>query len=310
MRAMILAAGLGTRLRPLSGLCAKPAMPVRGIPVIAYLLTLLRSHGVEEVMVNLHHQPDSIRDAIERFAPPGLDVRYSEEEAPLGTGGGIRRAAAFLRESDPCIVLAGDMLLDLDLGALLERHRTRRDAATLLLRHDARADEFGTLGIDEDKRIRRIGLTHDFGGERASGVFVGVRVLAARCFDFMPELERFEDLRDWLAPALEAGAQDIRGELVAERDCLWEPVGTPAEYLRVNLEPQPLSYMDAEALARAHGTRFEEDRALVLGRGAQIAPGAELHRAVVWEEERVPADCRGSDGVFAGDEFHSCVTDE
>jgi NDP-sugar pyrophosphorylase family protein len=126
---MILAAGLGTRLRPLSHLCAKPAMPVRGIPVIAYLLSLLRAHGVEEVIVNLHHRPDSIRDAVERFGPAGLEVHYSVEEAPLGTGGGIRRAAEFLRESDPSIVLAGDMLLDVDLGHLIELHRARGDAA-------------------------------------------------------------------------------------------------------------------------------------------------------------------------------------
>ncbi|MBW2273362.1 MAG: NDP-sugar synthase [Deltaproteobacteria bacterium] len=307
MRAMILAAGLGTRLRPLSQLCAKPAMPVRGIPVIAYLLALLRAHGVDEVMVNLHHRPDTIRNAVERFGPSGITVRYSAEEAPLGTGGGIRRAAAFLRESDPCIVLAGDMLLDADLGALVERHRSRGDAATLLLREDSRSEAFGTLGMDDQNCVRRIGQTHDFGGESASGVFLGVRVLAARLFDSIPAGDDFEDLRDWLAPALEAGAQDIRGELVSERNCLWEPVGTPPEYLRVNLEPRPLTFMNAETLACADGTHFEKSLSLVVGRGARIEPGARLRRVVVWEDEVVPADFRGSDGVYAGGVFHNCL---
>jgi NDP-sugar pyrophosphorylase family protein len=155
--------------------------------------------------------------------------------------------------------------------------------------------------------LRRIGQSHDFGGECAAGVFPGLRVLAARAFDSMPERNDFEDLRDWLAPDLEAGAQDIRGELLAEGDCLWEPVGTPAEYLRVNLEPRDLSYMDAETIASANGTHFEKDRSLVVGRGARIEPGASLRRAVVWEDEVVPAGFRGSDGVYAGGAFHFCL---
>ena len=103
---MILAAGLGARLRPLSELCAKPAMPVRGIPVIAHMLTLLAKHHVTEVVINLHHLPNTVREAVERHRPAGLEVRYSEETELLGTGGGMKRVAGFLRESDPSLVLA------------------------------------------------------------------------------------------------------------------------------------------------------------------------------------------------------------
>ena len=129
-RAMILAAGLGTRLRPLTDLCAKPALPVRGIPVIALLLELLKRHGVSQVIVNLHHRPESVRDAVNAFKPSGIEVVYSDESEPLGTGGGIRQARDFLLQSDPCLVLAGDMLLDLDLGDVISRHQNREDLAT------------------------------------------------------------------------------------------------------------------------------------------------------------------------------------
>jgi mannose-1-phosphate guanylyltransferase len=305
MRAMILAAGLGTRLRPFSELRAKPALPVRGIPVIGYLLELLASHGIQEVIVNLHHLPDTIRRAVAEFTPRGMQIEFSEEEAPLGTGGGIRRAAGFLRESEPSLVLAGDMLLDLDLGALVARHRDRQDLTTLVLRRDSRAGRFGTIGIDEEQRVRRIAESFDLGGESDSGVFVGVRVLASRIFDSLPERDSFEDLRDWLAPALAAGEDRIRGDVFASQTCVWEPVGTPAEYLDANLTPEPLSFMDPEALAISRGTRFADS--VVIGSGAQVDTGAQLTRTVVWENERVPAGIEASDGVFARGKFRSCV---
>src|SRR5690606_29442941 len=101
MRAMILAAGLGTRMRPLSALRPKPALPVRGLPLVAWPLAALARAGVREAIVNLHHLAGTMRAAAEAWAPPGLRLAFSEEPALLGTGGGLRRAVAFLRESDP-----------------------------------------------------------------------------------------------------------------------------------------------------------------------------------------------------------------
>ena len=301
---MILGAGLGTRLRPLSELRPKPAVPVRGLPLIAYPLALLARHGVSEVVVNVHHQPQCLIEAAERYAPPGLSVRFSHEKALLGTGGGIRRAAAFLRESDPCLILSGDMLLDLDLAALIGQHRERRDAWTLLLRDDPRGRSFGTIGIDADGRIRRIARRFDLGGEQRAGLYVHVTVMAARAFDTLPEREVFGHLDGWVAPLLQAGAQDIRAEILAQEQCIWEPVGTPAEYLAANLHPPSLSFLDADARAMQEGVRFA--RGLVIGAGAEIGAGARLEDVVVWEGERVPAGFVARRGVFAGGRFHPC----
>jgi len=303
MRAMILAAGLGTRMRPLSELLPKPVVPVRGIPLIAWPLAWLARHGVREVIVNLHHLPHVTRAAAERWAPPGLAVHFSEEPVLLGTGGGIRRAAAFLRESDPCLVLAGDAIFDLDLAPLLARHRARRDAVTLVLREDARADRFGTIGIDAECRVRRIASRFDLGGERRAGVYVSINLIAARAFDTLPARDVFVHLDDWLAPLLRAGAQDVCGEPL-DAACSWAPVGTPAEYLAANLRPTPVAYFDADAQARALGVRLEPD--LVIGAGAELGAGVELRRAVVWQGERVPAGLQASGGVFAGGRFHPC----
>lgn len=304
MRAMVLGAGLGTRLRPLSDLRPKPAVPVRGLPLIAYPLALLARHGVTEVVINVHHRPQLLIEAAERHAPPGLRVRFSHEAAPLGTGGGIRRAAAFLRESDPCLILAGDMLIDVDLEALIGQHRSRRDEWTLLLRDDPRGGSFGTIGVDAAGSIRRIGRRFDLGGEQRAGLYVHVTVVAARAFDTLPATEVFGHLDGWLAPLLRAGARDIRGELLGPEQCAWEPVGTPAEYLAANLHPPPLSFLDADARARREGARIAPG--LVIGAGAEVGAGARLEDVVVWDGERVPAGFTARQGVFAGGRFHPC----
>jgi len=302
---MIVAAGRGTRMHPLTGIRPKPACPVRGLPLVAYQLELLARHGVTEVIVNSHHLPQVLVAAAERHCPAGMRVEFSHESELLGTGGGIRRAADFLRESDPCLILGGDMLLDADLTALRRRHEACGDAVTLLLRRDTRGVDFGTIGVDADGRVRRIGSRFDLGGVRDAGVYVWANVVSARAFDTMPEREAFGHLDDWLAPRLQDGARDISANVTDVTECVWEPVGTLAEYLRSNLAPPRLSYMDGDIKAQAGGTRFEGD--LVIGAGATFGAGARLRRAVVWEDERVPEGLRASDGVFAGGVFHPCA---
>ena len=307
MRAMIVAAGLGTRLRPLTHLRPKPALPVRGIPLVAYPLALLASAGVREVALNLHHLPDQLVRASEAWCPPGLSLRFSEERQLLDTGGGIARVAAFLRESDPCLLIGGDMVVDLDLAALIAAHRASGRAVTALLRRDPRAQRFGTIGVDRAGRMRRIGRRFDLGGEVDSGVYTWVNVVSARAFDWLPAREVFSHLDDWWAPELARGSDAIGAVVLPPESCRWEPVGTPAEYLHANFALPPLSYLDVDARARSAGARLCAE--LIVGAGAELAPSARLEHAVVWDGERVPPGCVGRNGVFAGGRFHPCAVE-
>ena len=307
MRAMIVAAGLGTRLRPLTDLRPKPALPVRGIPLIAYPLALLASVGVREVALNVHHLPERLIAASEAWCPAGLALHFSEERRLLDTGGGIARVADFLRESELCLLIGGDMVVDLDLAGLIAAHRASGRAVTALLRRDARAAEFGTIGLDRAGRMRRIGRRFDLGGEVDAGVYTWVNVVSARAFDWLPGRAVFSHLDDWWAPELAKGSDAIGAVVLPPAACRWEPVGTRSEYLRANLTLPPLSYFDVDARARAAGVRLDSD--LVVGAGAVIALGARLTEAVVWDGERVPADCVGRGGVFAGGRFHRCDAD-
>lgn len=326
-RAMILAAGLGTRMRPLTNSRAKPALPVCGRPVISLLLDLLSRHGIREVLINLHYQPGSIRDAVEADHPADLNITWSEEPVPLGTGGGIRRAADFLREASECIVLAGDMLLDVDLTSLLGQHRASGRDVTLVLRDDPRGGAFGTIGLDDDGRVTRVGRRiiratpkSGLGTEIQSGLFTSVRLFSADALGDWPagshatngaakEPEAaFEDLRDWLVPLAEDGAVALGAEVVPNAKSVWEPVGTPAEYLKVNLAPPALPSIGTDARAWCGDVLMGTDASPgVIARSAQIPADAVLTRCVVWDDAKVPAGFHGRDGVYAGDTFHSCV---
>jgi NDP-sugar pyrophosphorylase family protein len=198
------------------------------------------------------------------------------------------------------------MLLDVDLGALVARHRERGAAVSLLLRDDPRAESFGTIGFDAQGCVRRIGRRFDLGGETRAGVYTWVNVVSARALDDLPQRRIFGHLDHWIAPRLASGARDVHAELARPDGCLWEPVGTPSEYLEVNLRPLRLSYLDAEALARREGVRFAPG--LVLGAGATLGAGASLQRAVVWDGEVVPPGLQARGGVFAGGNFHPCAS--
>lgn len=307
MRALILAAGFGTRLRPLSNLLPKPAMPVRGLPVITYNLALLYHHGITDVMINTHHLPEAIVEAAERHCPAGMRLTFSHEPEILNTGGGLRQAASFLRKSDPCLLLAGDMLLDIDLTAFIKRHRASEASITFGLLDDPRSATFGSIGIDGEEgsgRVRRIANRVDLGGEQRAGIYISLTALSAKALDTLPEMEKFSHLEDWVKPMLLEGREDIRAELFTEKDCFWEPVGTLEEYLEANFIRHKFSFIDVDHCARQD--RVQLNIHSVLGRGVAIQAGCCLRRVVVWDGEHLPDDYQAENGIFAGGDFYAC----
>jgi NDP-sugar pyrophosphorylase family protein len=150
---MILAAGLGTRMAPLARDVAKPALPVLDVPVIARLARTLAAQGVDRLVINTHAHPESLRRALEGAAK--LPIDWVHEPDLRGSGGGVRGARALLERGGAFLVLNGDMCLDLDVTALVARHRARGAVLTLVLREDARQREFGTIGYDAEGDVRR-----------------------------------------------------------------------------------------------------------------------------------------------------------
>jgi NDP-sugar pyrophosphorylase family protein len=217
----------------------------------------------------------------------------------------MRRVASFLRESETSVVIGGDMVVDLDLPGLIRAHEGSGRAVTAALLDDPRAARFGSIGLDDTGRFRRIGRRLDRGGETRAGLYTWVNVLSARAFARMPERDVFNHLDDWWGPWAAEAPGDVGAVLLDSRSCAWLPVGTPAEYLHANFALPRLAYLDADAAARAAGARIEP--AWIAGPGAEIGPGASLVRVVVWDGERVPAGARLREGAFAGGRFVSCA---
>jgi NDP-sugar pyrophosphorylase family protein len=155
MKAMVLAAGLGTRLAPLTQTVPKPLIPVNGHPLISYTLRYLKNYGIIDIYINLHHLGDNIKAFLGDGSRFGLRLVYSEEPEILGTGGGIKKLEKELGDA-PFLVINSDVLTDFDLSRLISFHHQNRGLATLVLREDPEVDRFGPVEIDSTGRIRTI----------------------------------------------------------------------------------------------------------------------------------------------------------
>jgi NDP-sugar pyrophosphorylase family protein len=186
---MILAAGLGTRLRPLTENRPKPLLPIGGRPLLEWNLLLLKRHGITDVIINLHHLGEQIVQAIGDGSRLGLRLAYSHEPTLQGTGGGIKQAAPFLT-GRPILVLNGDTLSGCDLTALVAAHRTGRALATLALREDPEAATWGPVTVDAGSRILQINgkppLAHHVKPLPAPCMFAGIHVMEPEVLDAIP----------------------------------------------------------------------------------------------------------------------------
>jgi mannose-1-phosphate guanylyltransferase len=188
MRAMILAAGKGTRLRPLTDTVPKPLLEVAGRPMIAFPLQLLRDAGVTEVVINLHHLGGQIRAQLGDGSAYGVHITYSEEDPILDTGGAIAAARTFLSH-ETFLVLNADTVIELRLRDVIDFHRRHGGLATMVLRPDPDALRNDDIRVDATQRIRRL-LGKDYGGGPGAAaermMFPGVHVFEPRLFDYLP----------------------------------------------------------------------------------------------------------------------------
>jgi NDP-sugar pyrophosphorylase family protein len=221
---MILAAGRGTRLAPLTDTLPKPLMPVAGRPFLEHILDFLRAGGVTEVVVNLHHLGHLIERHLGDGARFGVSVRYSWEDPILDTGGGIKRAERLLA-GEPFIVVNGDSLLELRLRDVVERHRARGSVVTMALRPNPDPARYGAIEIDAQDRVRRVvGVPPGHPGEPLrSFMFPGLHVFEPTIFRWMDADAAYSVIRVTYPRLLAAGAA-VHGFVTSAR---WINIDTP-----------------------------------------------------------------------------------
>ena len=244
MKAMILAAGLGTRLRPLTSARPKALLPIAGKPLVVWNLLMLRNHGITEVVINLHHLGKLIEEALGNGTRYGLHISYSKEQTLLGTGGGIKQAESFF-EGKPFLVLNGDTMLDLDCGALMRFHSAGGSLATLVLREDPAVEQWGVIEVNPRQEVTSINgqgaISGPLGEARQKRMFAGVHVIDPRLLHDVPK-GRESSIIDAYVRALARG-ETIRGYEMAG---YWSDVGTPERYTQIQRDAEAgLAFLSA-----------------------------------------------------------------
>ncbi len=233
MNAMILAAGLGTRLRPLTEQTPKPLLPVGGQPLIVWALALLRRHGVREVVVNLHHLGEQIEQALGDGSAWGLRITYSREPVILGTGGGLKQAEP-LFGGDDFLVVNGDTIMDVDLTALIARHRAEQAVATMVLRDDPDTARWGPVTLDVHDRVMTINGRGRLGTDPTrTTMFAGAHIVSSRLLRDVPP-RRDSSIIDAYVAVLAAGGR-VAGFRMGG---YWSDVGTPERYAQVQRDAE------------------------------------------------------------------------
>jgi NDP-sugar pyrophosphorylase family protein len=286
MKAMILAAGLGTRLRPLTDKKPKALMPVANMPIIDRVIGYLIDHGVTRIIVNAHHHSRQILDHLQGDRPFGIEIETRVEPEILGTGGGIKNTADFWDDA-PFIVMNSDILTDIDLSRAYGYHQESGAPATLVL-HDC--DPYNQIQTDGHHHITEISSSQ--GPGRLA--FTGIHILDPAILSFIPDTG-FSNIIDCYRELISSG-EPVKGFL--SEGHYWHDIGTVAGYTEAN---RRLLGLLQNSFLVGPGGRLDasvrlEDWAIV-GENAHLERDVEIRRSILWEGVKVEKGVRIIDSI-------------
>ena len=282
MKAMILAAGFGTRLWPLTVGRTKPALPFLNRPLIAYTIEYLKRHGVEDLIINLHHEPDSVREQIGDGSDYGVRIDYSVEEPEiLGTSGALDRVRDRL-DKETFLVINGKIITDIDLGAAVAAHRAHQALATLVLLPNHKRERFSEVKITEDGRVSEFAGFPGSDNPQSPLMFTGIHVLDPGIFEYIPRGVFSDSVRD-VYPKAMADGKTVTAH-VADGASSWRELSTIERYLTISLE----------FLRR-------EGRDTIMDEGCELESGATVERSILWRRARVCGGARLTECVVGDD---------
>jgi NDP-sugar pyrophosphorylase family protein len=292
MKALILAGGEGTRLRPLTLHTPKPIVPVANIPFLRYQLELLRKHGIHDVVLSLSYQPDKIEKLLGDGSNFGIRLQYVVESSPLGTAGAFKNAEPFLSETT--LVFNGDILCELDLGKVIQHHQSRKAAATLVLTRVENPSAYGLVETEKNGKITRFLEKPGANEITCNTINAGTYILEREVLQCIPAAQNYSFERG-LFPSL---LRDRRPMYAYLSQGYWIDIGTPQKYLQVHqdilhkrfLPPVELANSMAQASSR-QSTRISKNAQI--DANTLMAPGVEIG-----EEARIVSSSIGENCVI------------
>lgn len=292
---MILAAGFGTRLKPLTNDLPKPLFPVLNRPILGHALNFLKSHGIKEIAVNLHHQPEKIINYFGDGKDFGVNLYYSKEEKILGTAGGIKKLQSFLQD-ETFLVINSDVLADVDLNEVLIFHKEKKSKLTLVVRQDAHAEKYDSIQRVEEGRIVHF-LGHSIKNSKPTTqvMFTGIQIMEPDIFSRIPENEFCGTAED-VFPGMIQNELPVYGFL---HKGYWIDMGTRETYIQAQMDALDGKVILKTSLSRnpegplvvppvhiGKDCEISQDAQVgpyaVLGDGCRLRPGAVVENSVLW----------------------------
>ena len=289
MKAMILAAGLGTRLRPYTLIRPKPLFPVLDQPLLIRLIAQLRDHGIEEILVNCCHLKDQIVALLNK--EPGVFIQ--QEDKILGTGGGLRKAITFFGK-EPVLIVNGDIFHTINLKQVISQHRESKSVATLVL-HDF--PRFNKVSVNSDGVIT--GFENMGQPETRHLAFTGIHIIDPSLLDIIPP-DSFANIIDcytkWIQKGVQITGLEVKGHF-------WSDMGTPEDYLALHstlLQSDRFSaassFFIGENVLAAEDVKFDDW--VSIGSRASLGKDVFLKRVIVWDGIKVPDGTHISDAIL------------
>jgi len=296
MKGLILAGGKGTRLRPLTINTPKPVVPVGNSPFLLYQIDLMRSAGINEIILSLSYQPRKIEDLLKDGSDYGVWIRYAVEGTPLGTGGAFKNAEEHIESST--VVFNGDVLTDIDLAAVVARHRERQAVATIDLTPVENPSAYGLVETSPEGWIQRFIEKPGPDEITCNTINAGIYVLEPSVLRYMPKGEPYSFERG-LFPTLLEHKEPVMSYLF---DKYWIDIGTPQKYLEVHHDilsrkfasqrvpniADGNSIIEPDVTIR-EGVRIENS---VIGKNCKIDAGVHIVDSVIWSGNTIDADAR------------------
>jgi len=315
MKAMVLAAGLGTRLRPITYAIPKPLVPVLNRPVMEHSVRLVARHGFAEAIANLHWFPETIENHFGDGSDFGIDLAYSHEQQLLGTAGGVRNVAEFL--GDSFLVVAGDALTDLDFTAMREFHESHDGLVTLATKRVANTDEYGVVIAGEDGRIQGFQEKPDPAEALSDLANTCIYMFRREVFDFFPEpgtskaagTDDPAAFADWAMDVFPALLENDVPFYSHEIEAYWNDVGNIDELRQANLDALHGEVeVDPGAPEISPGIRSasplegaEVEGPVLVGSGVELGAGVRIQGpAIIGDGCRIGAGAWVRDSILLG----------
>ncbi|MBX9721511.1 MAG: NDP-sugar synthase [Candidatus Obscuribacterales bacterium] len=276
VKAVVLAAGAGSRLAPLTGKIPKPLAPIANLPTMEHVLRLLKKHNISEVSANLHHFPESIPNYFDKVRDLDMPINYVVEESLSGDAGGVRACKCFLSQ-DTFVVVMGDVITDIDISYLVAEHKRKGAIASIGLKQVEDVTQFGVVALDDNGFITAFQEKPKAAEAISNLASTGIYVLEPEVFNYFPETGEFSFGKQLFKKLLEIGAPLLGVEV----DGYWSDIGTIPSYLKTSFDAiqgkvdlkLPQAVLTKESAAEMG---IECDGKLLLGSGVVLGQGIKI----------------------------------